>query len=339
MSSLIPTPRGRRALALLAAAAAIAVGGSLLTGCQKQVKTTSTSGIAVIACDQSFERIIRQEVEVFEYVYPNASIMARYVDERAAIDSIMAMGDIRVAVTARELTRQQRDYLKSHDYNVRQQRIAVDAIALIVNPANDMDEPLTKAEIGKVLSGEITRWDQLGPSRMGKIDVVFEHQGSSTVQYMVDSIMDGRPFGKNVFAQKTAQDVFDVVASNKDALGIIGVSWISADLSQEDSDAPSTEDLAASLQQNDTTSLDFSRKVRVLKVRPADSPIGYKPYQAYIFDGSYPLYRSIYIISTAVNGSVSHGFYSFVTGFQGQKLIQMTGVLPAIVRPRMVQVN
>lgn len=329
---------GRVALPVLAV---LAAGMSLLLGgCDKKSSSTSTSGIAQVACDQSFERIMRQEIEVFEYIYPDASVMAYYVDEKAAIDSLMAMGDVKTAVAARKLTDFEKQTLEAHRKHVKEQRIAVDAIALITNPANNFDEPLTKAEIAKVLTGEITRWDQLGPSRMGKIDVIFEHQSSSTVKYMRDSLMQGRPFGPGVFAQATAQDVFDVVEKNPNALGILGVSWISADLSQADTDVELTAgQKAAALERNDTTALDFSRKVNVLKVRGDSSIVGYKPYQAYIFDGSYPLFRSIYMITTAPNGSIGHGFYSFVTGFQGQKLIQQTGVLPAIVRPRMVQVN
>ena len=74
-------------------------------------------------------------------------------------------------------------------------------------------------------------------------------------------------------------------------------------------------------------------------MRRDDDIKAYKPYQAYIYDGSYPLFRSIYMITTAANGSIAHGFYSFVTGFKGQKIIQMTGILPATVQPRMVNLN
>ncbi|MBP3534629.1 MAG: phosphate ABC transporter substrate-binding protein, partial [Muribaculaceae bacterium] len=56
-----------------------------------------------------------------------------------------------------------------------------------------------------------------------------------------------------------------------------------------------------------------------------------------IFDGRYPLFRSIYMITTSVGGTLNNAFYAFVTGMQGQKVIQLTGVLPATVQPRMVQ--
>lgn len=317
----------------LALAAAVAVA---MTACDKKPVSTSTEGMAQVACDQSFENILQQEIEVFEYIYPNASIMPYYVDEQAAVDSLLDLGQVKTIVITRMLTDKEKKYLEDHRKHVKQQKIAVDAIALIVNPENDMDEPITRSELGRILTGSITRWDQLGPSKLGKIDVIFEHQGSSTVKYMRDSLMNGAPFGPNVFAQKNSEDVFRVVSENRDALGIIGVSWVSGDLKSR---TMSTEELAQSLQRNDTTTTAFSEAVKVLKVRGDSSLTACKPYQAYIFDGSYPLYRSIYMITVAPGASLGHGFYSFVTGFQGQKLIQLTGILPATVRPRMVNVN
>ncbi len=320
-----------KTIAVVAAAFAVA-----MTSCDKKPTSTSTSGLAEVACDQSFENILQQEIEVFEYIYPKANIMPYYVDEQAAIDSLLNLGKVKTIVTTRELTPDEVKFLESNRKHVKQRKIAVDALALIVNPANDMDEPISVRELGEVLSGKITRWDQLGPSKMGKIDVIFEHQGSSTVKYMRDSLMHGAAFGSNVFAQKDSRDVFRIVSENPNALGIIGVSWVSSDLSGREL---STEELARTLERSDTTSMKFNEAVKVLKVRGDSSITAYKPYQAYIFDGSYPLYRSIYMITVAANGSLGHGFFSFVTGFQGQKLIQMTGILPATVRPRMVSLD
>ena len=118
-------------------------------------------------------------------------------------------------------------------------------------------------------------------------------------------------------------------------MGIIGVSWVTSDMKGREK---SVEELAQAVEKSDTTQLDFNSEVKVLKIRGNDVVTAYKPYQAYIFSGEYPLYRSVYMVTTSPGG-VSHRFYSFVTGFQGQKLIQMTGILPATVRPRLVQVE
>ena len=315
-------------------AAAVIAASIMAVSCGKK-NEQKPSTLAKIACDESFENIMEQEIDVYEYIYPKEDVLAYYVPENAAIDSIMAMGGVKAAVITRPLTDQEVSFLRSNKKVVHQQRIAVDALALIVNPANPM-EILSRKDIAEILSGEVTRWDQVEPCKLGDIDVIFDHQGSSTVKYMRDSILNGKPFGPNVSAVKTNPDVFKAVAENKNAMGIIGVSWVASDMSGKDK---TVEELAQAVEKSDTTTMDFNSDVKVLKVRGNDVVQAYKPYQAYIFDGSYPLYRSVYMVTTSPGGTVTHRFYSFVTGFQGQKMIQMTGILPATVRPRMVQVE
>lgn len=306
-----------------------------LGSCRKAPTNTSTSGLATIVCDDSFENIMNQEIDVFEYTTKgNANIIPYYVSEKACIDSLLDFRT-KTIVIARDLTEKEKAYLKSEKKLVRSNRIAVDAIALIVNPGNPV-EILSEKEIGEILSGEITRWDQIEPSKLGEIQVVFDNEGSSTVQYMRDSLMNGRKFSPNVYAQNSNQEVFAQVQQRKSALGIIGVSWISADMRTRDLPR---EERIKSLERQDTTVAEFDTSIKVLKVRRDDSIEAYKPYQGYIYDGRYPLYRSIYMITTSVNGSLSHGFYSFVTGTIGQKIIQRTGILPARVQPRMVNLN
>lgn len=320
---------------IFALATLLLLGAAALTGCGgKKSANMQPAKMAKIACDESFENILEQEINVYEYIYPKEDVLAYYLPENACIDSIMAMGDVKSAVITRPLTDKEVSYLKSHKKRVNQQRIAVDALAIIVNPANTV-EILSKKDIAEILSGEVTRWDEVEPSKLGEIKVIFDHQGSSTVKYMRDSILGGRDFGPNVSAVKTNPDVFKAVAENKNAMGIIGVSWVTSDMKGREQ---SVEELAQAVEKSDTTQLDFNSEVKVLKIRGNDVVQAYKPYQAYIFDGSYPLYRSVYMVTTAPGG-ISHRFYSFVTGFQGQKLIQMTGILPATVRPRMVQVE
>ena len=306
-----------------------------LGSCRKAPTNTSTSGLATIVCDDSFENIMNQEIDVFEYTTKgNANIIPYYVSEKACIDSLLDFRT-KTIVIARDLTEKEKAYLKSEKKLVRSNRIAVDAIALIVNPGNPV-EILSEKEIGEILSGEITRWDQIEPSKLGEIQVVFDNEGSSTVQYMRDSLMNGRKFSPNVYAQNSNQEVFAQVQQRKSALGIIGVSWISADMRTRDLPR---EERIKSLERQDTTVAEFDTSIKVLKVRRDDSIEAYKPYQGYIYDGRYPLYRSIYMITTSANGSLSHGFYSFVTGTIGQKIIQRTGILPARVQQRMVNLN
>ena len=94
-------------------------GAMVMSSCGKTPTNTSTSGIATIVCDDSFENILNQEIDVFEYIYPKASIIPYYVPEKAAIDSLLTQSTKTIIVT-RELTEQEKNYLKNRKLNVKQ---------------------------------------------------------------------------------------------------------------------------------------------------------------------------------------------------------------------------
>ena len=295
---------------------------------------SATSGTLVIACDASFENIMQEEIEVFEFCYPHASILPYYIDDKAATDSVV-LGKARVAVLTHPLTKEQTQYLRERKRVAKTKQIAVDAIAVIVNPENPV-ENLSVKELQEILTGKVTRWDELWPTKLGDIQVIFDHSGTSIVKYMSDSLMNGQKFPDNVYSANTIPGVFEAVRERRNAIGLVGVSWISTDLKTADM---STEEKFKTLEADDTTTTDFVTDVKVLPIRRNNSLVAVKPYQAYIFDGTYPLYRSIYMVNTGASGSLANGFFSFVTSFQGQKLIQTTGVLPALVSHRQVEVN
>lgn len=315
---------------------------AIFSSCLKYEKDahTSTSGTTTMVCDNSFENIFKQEVDVFEYQYPDAHILVRYGTQAEAFDSLFSM-NTRSIVASRDLTPEEKKALKAKykkergaNVNVRSAKIAVDAIAFIVNPKNNV-EKLTVNELSDILSGETSEWNELQPSERGKIKVVVDQSGSSLATYLSDSLLQGRPLGATVFAAGSIPAVFDAVENNPDAIGVLGVSWISSDMESADI---SREELANSvLNDNPVNGATLTQRVKVLKVYRPGEARAYKPYQQYIFDGSYPLYRQVYMITTASSSNVAGGFYSFVTGPIGQKIIMKTGILPARVRTIQVE--
>ncbi len=295
---------------------------------------SSTSGTAVLACDASFENIMQQEIEVFEYIYPHASILPHYISDSQCVDSLL-FGSVRMAVLTHELTPEQVKFLKEKKHFAKTKKIAVDAIAVIVNPENPV-ENLSVSELAEILSGKVTDWNDIYPSKLGNIHVVFDQNGSSEVKYMADSILKGQDFAENVVVANSIKGVFESVKERKNAIGLVGVSWISTDMKTADL---TTEQRLQTLEVDDTTATTFVNDVKVLGIRRDNSLVAYKPYQAYIFDGSYPLFRSIYMVNTGASGSLANGFFAFVTSFRGQKLMMSTGVLPATVYHRMVSVD
>ena len=306
---------------------------AILPSCRPMPKTSTTSGMMTIMCDNSFENIMQH---VYEFQYPEAFIIPYYIPQQDAIDSLLAL-KTNTIVIARDLTKNERAKLKNKNQTVYSEMIAVDALALIVNPVNT-SEDLTVAEIGDILAGEITDWNDLAPSDLGTIDVVFDHNGSSTMQYMRDSLMNGRQFGKNVYVQDSIEGVFEIVSHNKNAMGIIGVSWITTDMRSRELSTEQLVEISKDMnaEMND---YEYDSNIKVLAVSPSDQYRPRKPYQSYIYSGEYPLFRQIYMITTGARGGVDNGFFSFVTSVNGQKLMMRTGVLPAVIYPQVIELT
>jgi len=302
---------------------------------KKPNSDTATSGTMTMVCDNSFQNIMEQEIEVFEYQYPEAHILSRYAPEKVALDSLMQL-KTKTIVMSRDLTADEVKALKNKRLIAKSKKIAVDAVALIVNPENPVSI-LSVSEIRDILTGKITDWNMIEPSDAGAVSIVFDSNLSSTLQYMRDSLMDNRPFGPNVYAQDSITGVFDVVRRSKGAIGVVGVTWLSTDM---DATEMPVEENVRQLQSDDPTQVrEFDTAVKVLKVRRDDDYHAYQPYQQYIYDGSYPLFRQIYMITVGANGGLNHGFYSFVTGKIGQKIILRTGICPAVISPQVVSLE
>ena len=326
------------------------IGLSALVGlgavsCGQVKRGEYAKGSGTIFCDDGFKNILDEEIDVFEFSYPGSSIIPFYVSEQEAIDTLLSDGSDAIIVT-RELTKDQREYMKTKFKKiVRTHCIAVDAVALIANKDNNVTT-LSMQEIGDILNGKITKWSQLAGNDTATIKLVFDNAGSSTVSYMREKFLpEGRKMSDNpnAYAQKNNASVFDIVKKDRDALGIISLSWPGDDLSAARK-VPVDKRYEDYKNENDTVATNLTTEVSIIKVsNPTQdndfNPVAYKPYQVYINSGEYPLFRKVYMITTAPKSSVVNSFYMFVTGFAGQKIISKTGILPYHMNARVVELK
>lgn len=297
----------------------------MLSSCQSKPKDgrtdTYTSGVIAIAADESFQPIVQEEVDVFEGLFPLAGIVPRYVTEVEAVN-LLLKDSLRLAITSRRLTPEEMNSFHSRKFFPQEIKIATDGLALITNKDNP-DTLITVNDIRSILTGKISSWKDIYPaSSLKNIVLVFDNKNSGTVRFAVDSICRGEPLSGRVKALKTNREVIGYVSKTPDAIGIIGVNWLS--------------------DRNDSTGLSFSKEVRVMSVSAADKATpssSYKPYQAYLFNGSYPLARSIYALLNDPRSALPWGFASFLASGRGQRIILKSGLVPATQPVRVVNIK
>ena len=298
------------------------VAAVLMAGCQDRDKSgkildTPTSGSIIIAVDESLKPLIAAEIDAFEGIYRNANIDAIYTSESDAIN-LMLQDSARLAIVTRKITADEQAILDKVHIPGRQMTVAKDGIALILHNDNQ-DNSLSWKQLEDIVSGKITTWNQINSSSPKEnIEIVFDHPNSGILRYLRDTLPTMTTIPKNFFAVENNEAVIDYVSKRKNAIGLIGVGWVS--------DA------------EDSTANSFLKSVQVASISRGDAE-AYQPYQAYVAQNLYPLIREVIIVSRESRTGLGSGFFTYVASDKGQRVVLKAGLVPATMPVRIVEIN
>jgi len=162
---------------VLICAAVLLVG--VLTGCGRPAENEEpgtgqpagggVSGNITVNGSTSVQPLAEELLQAFKTKNPDASIDIQGGGSGVGIKSATD-GVVDIGMSSREL--------KPEEKSLKEFKIAVDGIAVIVNPANGVTN-LTMEQIKKIYTGEITDWKEVGGNE-GRITVVSREEGSGT---------------------------------------------------------------------------------------------------------------------------------------------------------------
>jgi phosphate transport system substrate-binding protein len=275
----------------------------------EKVLDNQTSGSIKILIDETYKPVMEQQIKIFTSRYPDAKILAEYKPEAECIKTFLE-DSTRVVFVTRDLTDEEKAYGESKKFITKSMPMARDAVAFITSKENS--NPVFKiADLRKIL---------LGDSTQKKYQIVFDNQSSSTVRYITDSILYGKKIAGDVFATKTSEEVIDYVSKNKNAIGVVGVSWVADN--------------------SDSTTETFLSKINVAGIwGDTDSSLDYiKPYQAYIGLKEYPCTRNFYFISKETWTGLGTGLVNYLCK-DGQLVFKQAKMFPLRVNVLLREAN
>ncbi len=282
---------------------------------------TPTMGRIKVGIEESYRLMIDAQIYTFESLYKYATIDTVYTNEADLINAFMN-DSVPLIIVGRNLTDNQIQYLKERQFIPKITKVAIDAVAFILHKENP-DTNLYFHNIKDIFEGKLTRWNQINPkSKLGAVEVIFDHFKSANPRYFKDKFkIDSLP--PTCFAAKNNQEVIDYVETHPGAIGVIGVNWIS--------------------DKTDSVSNRFLKRVKVagISMEGDNDPAStfYKPYQAYIAEGSYPFTREVFCINRQTYTGLAYGFSSFIAGEKGQLIILHSGMVPAAMPVRIVEIK
>jgi phosphate transport system substrate-binding protein len=265
-----------------------------------QPRESATNGTIHISADESFRPVIDSQIQVFESQHPNAHIVVKYKPEAECLRDLN-VDSVRMVIVTRGLSNQEENTLRNkYSFKPTFGPIAFDAVAVIVN--NQVkDTTFTMQDIRSLAKGTS------GYKYKMLLDGT---SATSTVRFVVDSLLRGEKLSPNVVAAANSEAVIDYVSNNTDAIGLIGVSWIG--------------------NRDDTTQLSFLRKVKIAKIECRGCTGTYvDPVQYNIATGRYPMIRPLYYILKENFDGLGSGFANFLIYEKGQKIFYRAYLLPA----------
>lgn len=254
-----------------------------------------------ISVDETFKPVIEQQIKVFESSWPEVHINASYKSEADCLRDLQN-DSTGMIIIARGLNPNESKFFRDKlTHDLPYELIAFDAVAFIVNKSAN-DSVFTIEQLSSYLDG----------TRTDKQVIVDNKNASSTVRYLMDSLLKGRTFGKNVAAAESSEQVIDLVAGNANAIGVVGISWIAG--REESSQKQKLE------------------KIRTVLVecRRCEEGTFVRPSQATVTTGQYPFYRGLYYIVKDIYG-VENNFTGFMKYERGQLIFRRAQLVPAIM--------
>jgi phosphate transport system substrate-binding protein len=148
--------------------------------------------------------------------------------------------------------------------------------------------------------------------------LVFDNNGTSNFLFLT-KLVKGKKLSSSLSSLRSNREVLDYVKQNKNALGIIGVNWIS------DMDDPNM--------------MGLRKGVKVMYVRSRKDLPAFQPFAGNIWSQEYPLCREVWMINRANKAGINSGFMLFMSGEKGQLIIQKSELVPAKAPIRLFRIE
>lgn len=281
---------------------------------------TPTRGNIRIMADESFQPMIDSQIATFTTLYKYAHITPAYLPEKDLISAFLK-DSVKVIATAWQPSEEQKALLLNSQTVVRTTAIAYDAIALVLNKEN-MDSLLTYKNVNDLFIGKLTDWKEINPtSKLGKIVAVFDNEKSANIRFFKEEFNLGNQLPANFYSVKSNNEVIDYVSKNKSAIGLVSVNWI--------------------CNKHDSASRSFTDKIKLAAIshRVLDPGTFSLPEQGSIYDKSYPFTRKVNMVSRESFSGLGSGFIIWCAAEQGQRIVLKSGLLPATMPIRTIQIK
>jgi len=217
--------------------------------------------------------------------------------------SSLISGTCDIAMSSRNIKDKEIALAKQKGINPYEIKVALDGLAVVVNPANPVSK-LTLDQLSGIFTGKISNWKEVGGNDQ-RIVVLSREVNSGTHVYFKEHVLRKLdPNSKEEFAPgalllSSSQAIADEVAGNSSAIGYYGMGYISSK----------------------------QKHIDVAK----DSKSEYiNPNIENVVSGKYPISRPLYLYTNGQPQGLVKKFIDYTLSKEGQEIVLKTDFVPII---------
>lgn len=254
-----------------------------------------------VAGSSSLVNIISEIKPDFKNSYPRLNLSTAVDDSGIAIRKLIA-GQIDIAASSRMPSVAERKESKIRSRLLADHKVAMDAVAIIVNPSNPI-ESLSVEDLMNIFSQEPTWKDYSWLGNLNTIERITSSPESGTYGFFRERVMFTEKISADVVKVYNTQHIIDMVSENPNAIGVISASQVKTD------------------------------KVKALKISTMFHESGVSPFisagllnATAIKRGEYPLTRYLYLISAGDLTEPVANMIDYLRSPNGQKALAEKGL-------------
>jgi phosphate transport system substrate-binding protein len=185
--------------------------------------------------------------------------------------------------------------IKAFGRRPREYKVALDGLSVYVNEANSV-EALSLEQLEAIFTGKIKNWKDLGGTD-APIILYSRENSSGTYEFFKEHVLQGKDFAAHAQTMPGTAAVLQSVAKERNGIGYGGAA--------------------------------YGAGAKHLKVKKTATSEAVDPSEATVLDGSYPIWRYLYIyVNPAVDIGEVAAYLNWIRSDDGQKVVKDIGYYP-----------
>ena len=280
-------------------------GHAKLTHEKDKVTKLKALNVIKISGSSSLFGLARRWENSFNIDYPKYHIDLISSDSDKGTNSLIE-GKVDIANSSRPITFLDRKRASEHGLELAENRVALDALIIIVNKKNPVDE-ISLDDLERIFNNEIKNWKEIHSSSFEKSLIpVIREKGSGTNEFVVNRVLQGDSFSSSVISKNLNDELIQYVTEHEGAISFT----------------------------NSTNYPWGNKDIKYLKVKNYDNSLAVSPFEGQKLNkdairyGDYPLAHYLYLITRADAPKKVQEFITWILNKEGQKIVAYSGLIP-----------